>query len=56
MTALSVLFLLASVSSTKPNFVFMFLDDLRLDDMIALPRIRDHITDRGVNVSNCKCS
>eukprot|EP00912_Choanoflagellata_sp_UC4_P001987 UC4_evm1s1277 len=57
-TAASILILIPPSSSSispptiRPNFVFLFLDDLRLDDMIALPRVRDLITDRGVNVTN----
>ena len=36
----------------RPNFVFLFLDDMRLDDMVALPRVSNLITARGTNVTN----
>ena len=43
---------IAIAASERPNFVFIFLDDLRLDDMIAMPKIKEHITDHGANVTN----
>ena len=41
-----------TAASERPNFVFIFLDDLRLDDMVAMPKIKEHITDHGANVTN----
>ena len=39
---------LSCASATKkPNFVFVFADDMRKDDMVALPRIRESIAARG---------
>ena len=39
-------------AAKRPNFVFIFLDDLRLDDMMAMPKIKEHITDHGANMTN----
>ena len=45
-------YLVTAAPHQRPNFVFIFLDDMRLDDMVALPKIKAHIHDRGTNVSN----
>lgn len=42
----------SAAAKTKSNFVFIFCDDMRKDDMAALPRLREHIAERGTYMEN----
>ena len=42
----------AAASKPRPNFVFIFADDMRKDDMVALPRISEEIAARGTFMEN----
>ena len=40
----------AAAPAARPNFVFIFADDMRKDDMVALPRIKEQMVARGTSM------
>jgi hypothetical protein len=41
-----------AIAASRPNFVFIFCDDMRVSDMAALPKTKELIVKRGTYMDN----